>query len=86
VRHDSNDNLEGHEPDDQQQRDRQIPTVRVRAQAVRVTADSVRVTRVIVPMLAHLSMPIVITICSSTVIHVTPRPSNSGPTDHASAR
>jgi hypothetical protein len=61
VRHDSNDNLEGHEPDNQKQRDCQIPTVRVRAHAVRVTTDAVLVTGVIVAMLAHVSMPILIT-------------------------
>ena len=55
VRHDSNDNLEGHEPDNQQQRDCQIPTVRVRAHAVRVAANPVLVIGVIVTMLAHLS-------------------------------
>jgi hypothetical protein len=53
VRHDSHDDLEGHEPDNQQQRDCQIPTVRVRAHAVRVTTDAVRVTSVIVTMLAQ---------------------------------
>ena len=53
VRHYSNHNLLGHEPDNQQQRDCQIPTVRVRAHAVRVTGAPVRVTSVIVPMLAH---------------------------------
>ena len=76
MRHDSNDNLEGHEPDNQQQRDCQIPTVRVRAHAVRVTADPVLVISVIVTMLAHLSMPILITIESSMVVHVTPRHSS----------
>jgi hypothetical protein len=76
VRHDSNDHLEGHEPDNQQQRDCQIPTVRVRAHAVRVTADAVLVTSVIVTMLAHLSMRIVITTESSMVVHITPRHSS----------
>jgi hypothetical protein len=71
VRHYSHDNLEGHEPDNQQQRDRQIPTVRVRAHAVRVTAGSMVVISVIVTKLAHLSMPILIE--SSRVVHVTPR-------------
>ena len=40
VRHDANHNLKGHEPDNQQQRDCQIPTVRVRAHAVGVIADA----------------------------------------------
>jgi hypothetical protein len=54
VRHDSNHDLEGHEPDDQRQRDCQIPTVGVRAHAVRVTAGPVLVMTVIVTMLARL--------------------------------
>jgi hypothetical protein len=53
VRHYSNHNLEGHEPDNQQQRDCQIPTVRVRAHAVGVTADRVLVISMIVTILAH---------------------------------
>src|SRR4029453_1548829 len=70
---DSNAPLKGHEPDNQQQRGCQIPTVRVRGHALRVTADAVLVTSVIVTMLAHLSMRIVITTESSMVVHITPR-------------
>jgi len=61
MRHDANHNLEGHEPDNQKQRDCQKPTVRDCAQTVRVTADAVLVTGVIVAMLAQVSMPILIT-------------------------
>ena len=74
VRDDSNDNLEGHEPDNQQQRDCQIPTVRVHTRAV--GADSVRVISVLVAMRFHLSMPILITIQSFMVVPVTPRHSS----------
>ena len=51
MRHYSNHNLEDHEPDNQQQRDCQIPTIRVHAHAV--IADRVLVISMIVTILAH---------------------------------
>jgi hypothetical protein len=62
VRQDSDDDLERHESDDEHEGDAQIPPVRVSAHAVRVTPDPVPVISVIVTLLAHVSMPILITI------------------------
>ena len=56
MRQDPNDDLEGHEPDNQQERDCQVPAVRVRAHAVRAADGAMVVTGVIVTMRAGISM------------------------------
>jgi hypothetical protein len=62
VRQDASDDLESHEPDDQQERDGEVPTVRVRAHGVGVASGTMVVTGVIVTRLASIGMPMRIVI------------------------
>ena len=49
--------LEGHEPDDQHDRDREVATVGVRAQVMRVACVVMVVTGVIVAVVVHVRIP-----------------------------